>query len=175
MRRTCPHPQLDGGNLRAGGQLSYHQRQSGPGTLQFLKSFSRSSSRTWKPPRRSRAGGRDQAVQERRHFSATPKDRPLPLSGAFMTTNPLLTDEELAVRKPRPVHPAAQFGRRLFAADQTRAATPSSSPRSRVATTRAQQGNPRRKFEVTAPRSSDAAERAWELCTALRRAKLAGL
>ncbi len=112
--------------------------------------------------RRSQSGG----------VYRTSRSRPGPLSGAFMTTNPLLTDEDLAVRKRDP------FILRLNSGSEYSLLQNKGKYTVVVATFqgKAEIGNDvsEKKMQPVSSALSDAAERAWELCTALRHAKSYG-
>ena len=102
----------------------------------------------------------------------TTRSRPGPLSGAFMTTNPKLSDEDLALRKRDP------FILRLNAGSEYSLLQNKSKFTVVVATFqgKAEIGNDvsEKKLAPVSSALSDAAERAWELCTALRHARSYG-
>jgi hypothetical protein len=104
-------------------------------------------------------------------FRTTP-NRPGPLSGAFMTTNPKLSDEDLALRKRDP------FILRLNTGSDYSLLQNPAKYTVVVATFQGKSDiyseGSAKKVRPVSSALSDAAERAWELCTALRRAKSYG-
>lgn len=104
----------------------------------------------------------------------TTKEHPGPLSGAFLTTNPLLTPEDLALRMHDPLILKLNSGSEYSLLQNHGKYTVV------VATFQgryvAQLANETRKKELELNKSllGEAADRAWELCTALRRAKSLG-
>jgi hypothetical protein len=104
----------------------------------------------------------------------TTKDRPKPLSGAFMTTNPLLSEEDLALRRRDPFIVKINSG-----SEYSLLSNPGRY--SIVVATFQGRSYPQlgrdaeeHKFSLDNSPLSDAAERAWELCSALRHAKSLG-
>lgn len=102
----------------------------------------------------------------------TSANRPGPLSGAFMTTNPSLTEEDLALRKRDPFILRLNTG-----SDYSLMQNPAKFTVV-VATFQGKseifnEGS-EHKVQPVSSNLSNAAERAWELCTALRRAKSYG-
>jgi hypothetical protein len=109
-------------------------------------------------------------VQSGGVFHTTPY-RPGPLSGAFMTTNPLMSDEDLAVRKRDPLILRLNSGSEyslLQNKGKYTVVVATFQGRYEIAN-----GINEKKMQVSSA-LGDAAERAWELCTALRRAKSYG-
>jgi hypothetical protein len=101
----------------------------------------------------------------------TTRFRPGPLSGAFMTTNPLMTDEDLAVRKRDPLILRLNSGSEyslLQNKGKYTVVVATYQGRYEIAN-----GVNEKKMQISSA-LTDAAERAWELCTALRRAKSYG-
>jgi hypothetical protein len=102
----------------------------------------------------------------------TSANRPGPLSGAFMTTNPKLTEEDLALRKRDP------FILRLNTGSDYSLMTNPAKFTVVVATFQGKSEiyseGTEHKVQPISANLSNAAERAWELCTALRRAKSYG-
>jgi len=112
--------------------------------------------------RRSQSGG---------VYRTTPK-RPGPLSGAFMTTNPMLSDEDLALRKRDPFILRLNTGNDYSLMQNPAKYTvvvATFQGKSEIVSDTAE-----KKLQPVSSALSDAAERAWELCTALRRAKSYG-
>lgn len=99
-------------------------------------------------------------------------NRPGPLGGAFMTTNPKLTDEDLALRKRDP------FILRLNTGTEYSLLQNPAKYTVVVATFQGKSElyseGTEKKLRPLSSALSDAAERAWELCTALRHAKSYG-
>jgi hypothetical protein len=102
----------------------------------------------------------------------TSANRPGPLSGSFMTTNPLLTEEDLALRKRDP------FILRLNTGSDYSLMQNPAKYTVVVATFQGKSDiyseGSEKKVRPVSSALSDAAERAWELCTALRHAKSYG-
>lgn len=104
-------------------------------------------------------------------FRTSPQ-RPGPLSGAFMTTNPLLSDEDLALRKRDPLilrlNSGCDYSLLMNPAKYT-VVVATFQGKAEIVSNLAE-----KKFQPVSSALSDAADRAWELCTALRRAKSYG-
>jgi hypothetical protein len=99
------------------------------------------------------------------------KQRPGPLSGAFMTTNPLLSDEDLAVRTRDPLLLKLNSGMEYSLFQNKGKYTV-------VVATFLGKGQleyvgEKKEIKISSA-LVDAAESAWELCTALRHAKVLG-
>jgi hypothetical protein len=105
----------------------------------------------------------------------TTKDRPRPLSGAFMTTNPLLTDEELSVRRRDPfiikLNTGSEFS---LLSNRGRYTIVIATFQGRSYPQLGKEKTDEHKFSLNNSPLSDAAERAWELCSALRHARSLG-
>jgi hypothetical protein len=105
----------------------------------------------------------------------TTKDRPEPLSGAFMTTNPLLSEEELAVRRRDPLIIKLNSG-----SDYSLLTNPKqytvviATFQGRYYTQLSKETPDDHKFSLNNSPLNDAGERAWELCSALRHARSLG-
>jgi hypothetical protein len=99
------------------------------------------------------------------------KQRPGPLSGAFMTTNPLLSDEDLAVRTRDPLLLRLNSGVEYSLLQNKGKYTV-------IVATFQGKGQleyaGEKKMLKVSTALDDAAESAWELCTALRHAKVLG-
>jgi hypothetical protein len=105
----------------------------------------------------------------------TTKDRPEPLSGAFMTTNPLLSDEELAVRRRDPLIIKLNSGSEYSLLTNPKPYTVVVATfQGRYYTQLSKETPDDHKFSLNNSPLNDAGERAWELCSALRRAKSLG-
>jgi hypothetical protein len=102
----------------------------------------------------------------------TSANRPGPLSGAFMTTNPLLTEEDLALRKRDPfilrLNTGSDYALLQNPAKFT-VVVATFQGKSEIFNEGAEH-----KVQPVSSNLSNAAERAWELCTALRHAKSHG-
>jgi hypothetical protein len=102
----------------------------------------------------------------------TSANRPGPLSGAFMTTNPSLTEEDLALRKRDPfilrLNTGSDFSLLQNPAKFT-VVVATFQGKSEIFSEGAEH-----KVQPVSSNLSNAAERAWELCTALRHAKSYG-
>ena len=105
----------------------------------------------------------------------TTKDRKGPLGAAFMTTNPLLTDEELALRSHDPLVLKLNSG-----ADYSLMSNPGrytvivATFQGHIYTQLAGHTTDDHAFEKINQPLSEAGERAWELCSALRHARSLG-
>ncbi|HET6325955.1 MAG TPA: hypothetical protein VFG04_14860, partial [Planctomycetaceae bacterium] len=117
----------------------------------------------------------DQAIKRSKSGGIfhTTKGRPRPLSGAFMTTNPLLSDEELSVRRRDPfiikLNTGSEFS---LLSNRGRYSIVVATFQGRV---QVGKENPdESKFSLNNSPLSEAAERAWELCSALRHARSLG-
>jgi hypothetical protein len=105
-------------------------------------------------------------------FNTTP-DRPRPLSGAFMTTNPLLTDEDLALRRRDPMILKLNSGSEYsLLTNKGRYSVVVATFQGRDFTQLSNQVADHQ-FSLDSP-LSEAGERAWELCSALRHARSIG-
>jgi hypothetical protein len=140
-------------------------------TLKYIKSFQPQFLRDVAAEAQTAPGEIIKRSQSGGVFRTSP-NRPGPLSGAFMTTNPLLTDEDLALRKRDP------FILRLNTGSEYSLLQNPAKFTVVVATFQGKseilsEGS-ERKVRPVSSALSDAAERAWELCTALRRAKSYG-
>lgn len=112
--------------------------------------------------RRSQSGG----------VYRTSRGRPGPFSGAFMTTNPALSDDDLALRRRDPLILRLNTGNDnslLLNKGKYTVVVATFQGRSEIAN----EANEKRMQHISSA-LGDAAERAWELCTALRRAKSYG-
>jgi hypothetical protein len=105
----------------------------------------------------------------------TTKDKPLPLSGAFMTTNPLLSDEELSVRRHDPfIIKLNSGGDYSLLQNPGRYSVIVATFQGRYYTQLNRETPEDHQFSLNNSPLNDAGERAWELCSALRRAKSLG-
>jgi hypothetical protein len=103
------------------------------------------------------------------------KDRPLPLSGAFMTTNPLLSDEDLSLRRRDPFIAKLNSGNEYsLLTNKGRYSVVVATFQGRYYTQLSREAAEDHKFSLNNSPLSDAAERAWELCSALRHARSLG-
>jgi hypothetical protein len=140
-------------------------------TLKYVKTFKPQFLRDVAAEAQTGPGEKIQRSQSGGVFHTTPY-RPGPLSGAFMTTNPKLTDEDLALRKRDP------FILRLNTGSDY---TLMQNPAKYTVVVATFQGHSEiysegteKKVRPISTALGDAAERAWELCTALRHAKSYG-
>jgi hypothetical protein len=139
-------------------------------TLHFIKKFQPQFLREVAAQGEAGPGEMIKRAQSGGVFHTTPK-RPGPLGGAFMTTNPLLTDEDLAVRKRDPLILRLNSGSEyslLQNKGKYTVVVATYQGRYEIAN-----GVNEKKMQVSSA-LTDAAERAWELCTALRRARSYG-
>src|SRR5580704_18285167 len=105
----------------------------------------------------------------------TTKDRPEPLSGAFMTTNPILSDEELSVRRRDPFIIKLNTGSEYsLLSNRGRYTIVIATFQGRVYPQVGNDANAEKRFSLNNSPLSEAAERAWELCSALRHARALG-
>jgi hypothetical protein len=105
----------------------------------------------------------------------TTKDRPRPLSGAFMTTNPLLSDEELSVRRRDPFIIKLNTGSEYsLLSNRGRYSVVVATFQGRATAQMGKESTNDSTFSLNNSPLSDAAERAWELCSALRHARSLG-
>jgi hypothetical protein len=140
-------------------------------TLKFIKTYQPQFLRDVAAEAQAGPGETIKRSQSGGVFRTTPK-RPGPLSGAFMTTNPVLSDEDLALRRRDPFILRLNTG-----CDYSLLQNPAKftvvvatfQGKSEIVSDTAE-----KKVRPVSTALSDAAERAWELCTALRRAKSYG-
>jgi hypothetical protein len=105
----------------------------------------------------------------------TTKDRKGPLSGAFLTTNPLLTDEELALRSHDPFLLKLNSGSEYsLLSNPGRYTVIVATFQGHTTTNLAGQTADENAFEKINVPLSEAGERAWELCSGLRHARSLG-
>jgi hypothetical protein len=105
----------------------------------------------------------------------TTKDRPRPLSCAFMTTNPILSDEELSVRRRDPFIIKLNTGSEYsLLSNRGRYTIVIATFQGRVYPQVGNDANAEKRFSLNNSPLSEAAERAWELCSALRHARALG-
>jgi len=105
----------------------------------------------------------------------TTKDRPEPFSGAFMTTNPLLSEEELAVRRRDPFIIKLNSGSEYsLLTNPKRYTVIIATFQGRYYTQVSKESPDDHKFSLDNSPLNDAGERAWELCSALRHARSLG-
>jgi hypothetical protein len=105
----------------------------------------------------------------------TTKDRPEPLSGAFMTTNPLLTEEELSLRRHDPFIVKLNSGSEYsLLTNPKRYSVVVATFQGRYYTQLSKEAPEDHKFSLDNSPLNDAGERAWELCSALRHARSLG-
>ncbi len=143
-------------------------------TLRFIKDFQPEFLADVEAAKPATLGGEIKRSKSGGIFRIT-KDRPHPLSGAFMTTNPLLSDEELAVRRRDPfIIKLNSGGDYSLLSNPGRYSVVIATFQGRYYTQLSKEAPDDHKFELTNPPLSDAAERAWELCTALRHARALG-
>jgi hypothetical protein len=143
-------------------------------TLHFIKEFQPDFLSDVEAAKPATLGGEIKRSKSGGIFRTT-KDRPKPLSGAFMTTNPLLSDEELAVRRRDPfIIKLNSGGDYSLLSNPGRYTVVIATFQGRFYTQFSKETPDDHKFELTNPPLSDAAERAWELCTALRHARSLG-
>lgn len=107
-------------------------------------------------------------------FRTTPY-RPGPLSGAFMTTNPLLSDEEIVVHSRDPLVLQLNSGNEysLLQNPAKYTVVVATFQGKYVLQATGDTNKKERELEISSA-LDDAAKRAWELCTALRHAKSLG-
>jgi hypothetical protein len=143
-------------------------------TLRYIKKFQPEFLSDVEAAKPATLGGEIKRSKSGGIFRTT-KDRPEPLSGAFMTTNPLLSDEELAFRSHDPFIIKLNSGSDCsLLTNPGRYTVIVATFQGRAYTQLAGQATDDHKFELTNPPLSDAAERAWELCSGLRHARSLG-
>ena len=157
-----------GGVCVLAGNYSSSKDKVAQATLKYVKDFKKFHPAFLSDIAAEAQAGRGDVIKRSQSGAVfrTTHDRPGPLCGAFMTTNPLLTEDDLALRRRDPLILRLNGGSECSLMQN---------PGKYTVVVATFQG---RYISEKKPQISsalgEAAERAWELCTALRRAKSYG-
>jgi hypothetical protein len=163
-----------GGICVLAGNYSNSNDKVAQDTLHYIKEFEPEFLNDVEAAKPATLGGAIKRSKSGGIFRTT-KDRPKPLSGAFMTTNPLLYDEDLALRRRDPFIVKLNSGSEYsLLNNRGRYTIVIATFQGRYYTQLSRENQDDHKFSLDNSPLSDAAERAWELCSALRRARSLG-